>query len=60
MHTITSSQAQNNFGAMIDKAQREIISLTKHGQVVAMMMSPEVLQDYIDGVLAEQVKQKEC
>jgi PHD/YefM family antitoxin component YafN of YafNO toxin-antitoxin module len=50
--TIPSVQAQNNFGTLIDHAQREIVSVTRRGRVAAYVMSPQVLEDYIDGQLA--------
>ena len=52
MLTVPSVQAQNNFGTLIDNAQREIVSVTRRGRVAAYVMSPQVLEDYIDGHLA--------
>ena len=52
MLTVTTVQAQNNFGKLIDSAQREIVSVTRHGRVAAYVMSPQVLEDYIDGRMA--------
>lgn len=52
MLTLPSVQAQNNFGSLIDHAQREMVSVTRHGRVAAYVMSPQVLEDYIDGYLA--------
>jgi PHD/YefM family antitoxin component YafN of YafNO toxin-antitoxin module len=52
MLTLPSVQAQNNFGTLIDNAQREIVSVTRRGRVAAYVMSPQVLEDYIDGHLA--------
>lgn len=56
MQTMPSVEAQNSFGTLIDKAQREIISVTRRGRPVALVMSPEVLGDYIDGILALQAE----
>ena len=50
--TIPSVQAQNNFGTLIDTAQREIVSITRRGRSAALIMSPQVLEDYIEGRLA--------
>ena len=50
--TIPSAQAQNNFGTLIDTAQREMISITRRGRSAALVMSPQVLEDYIEGQLA--------
>lgn len=52
MLTLTSSEAQNTFGHVIDKSQREIISVTRRGRVATLVMSPEVLADYVDARLA--------
>lgn len=54
MLTIPSVEAQNSFGALLDKAQRQMISVTRRGREVAFVMSPEVLQDYVDAQLAMQ------
>lgn len=56
MLTIPSVEAQNNFGALLDKAQRQMISVTRRGRAVAVVMSPEVLRDYIDAQLAIQAE----
>lgn len=54
---LTSSEVQNNFGAVIDQSQKEMISVTRRGRVVSLMMSPQVLEDYIDGILATKSKE---
>lgn len=56
MLTIPSVEAQNGFGALLDKAQRQMISVTRRGRAVAFVMSPEVLQDYVDAQLALQAE----
>lgn len=56
MLTIPSVEAQNSFGALLDKAQRQMISVTRRGRPVAFVMSPEVLQDYMDAQLALQAE----
>jgi hypothetical protein len=56
MLTLTSSEAQNTFGNVIDKSQREIVSVTRRGRVATLVMSPEVLEDYVDGILAMQAE----
>ncbi|OOR87388.1 hypothetical protein B0181_10335 [Moraxella caviae] len=58
MLTLTSSQAQNSFGRVIDKAQREAVSVTRHGQVVSLIMSPEVLEEYVEARLALEAKNR--
>jgi hypothetical protein len=56
MLTLTSSEAQNTFGNVIDKSQREIVSVTRRGRVATLVMSPEVLEDYIEGRLAQEAE----
>ena len=48
MATFTSSEAQNTFGNIIDQSQREIVSVTRRGRVATLVMSLQVLQDYVD------------
>ena len=52
MFIISSSDAQNTFAVVIEKSQREIVSVTRRGRPVMLAMSPEVLQDYVDIQLA--------
>lgn len=54
--TIPSVEAQNNFGRLLDSAQRQIVSVTRRGRPVALVMSPEVLQDHVDAQLALQAE----
>ena len=58
MLTLTSSEAQNTFGQVIDKSQREMISVTRRGRVATLVMSPEVLADYVDARLAMQAEEE--
>ncbi len=58
MLTLTSSEAQNTFGTVIDKSQREIVSVTRRGRVATLIMSPEVLEDYVDARLAMQAAEQ--
>lgn len=41
MITITSVEAQNRFGQLLDTAQRETITITRRGRPVAMLMAVE-------------------
>jgi antitoxin Phd len=52
MLVMPSVQAQNGFGHLLDAAQRQIISITRRGRTTAYVMSPDVLQDYVDAQLA--------
>lgn len=41
MRTISSVEAQNHFGELLDNAQREPISITRRGRPVAYIVSNE-------------------
>ena len=41
MITITSVEAQNRFGQLLDTAQREPITITRRGRPVAMLLAVE-------------------
>lgn len=41
MKTVTSVEAQNHFGLLLDTAQREPISITRRGRPVAYLFSPQ-------------------
>lgn len=56
MLTLTSSEVQNTFGNVIDRSQREMVSVTRRGRVATLVMSPEVLEDYVEGRLALEAK----
>lgn len=40
MITVTSMEAQNRFGQLLDTVQREPVTITRHGRTVALMMTP--------------------
>jgi hypothetical protein len=40
MITMTSLQAQNSFGEMLDTSQREPVLITRCGRLAAMLVSP--------------------
>ena len=42
MRTVTSVEAQNRFGELLDNAQREPITITRRGRPVAFVLSPAV------------------
>lgn len=52
MVSMPSVEAQNRFGHLADIAQREIVSVTRRGRVSLLVMSPQVLEDYVDAQLA--------
>ena len=47
MRTMTSVEAQNRFGELIDSAQREPIGITRRGRPVAFVLSPEDMKDLL-------------
>ena len=46
MITKTSAEAQNQFGLLLDTAQREPVAITRHGRLAAIMVSPLDLDDF--------------
>jgi prevent-host-death family protein len=48
MVTMTSAEAQNRFGQLIDLAQREAVSITRHGRPAAFVVSPQDMADLLD------------
>jgi len=48
MITLTSVEAQNRFGQLLDMVQREPVTITRRGRVVAVMLSPQDMQDLRD------------
>lgn len=47
MRTVTSVEAQNRFGELLDGAQREPVTITRRGRPVAFMLSPEDMKDLL-------------
>jgi prevent-host-death family protein len=41
MLTMTSVEAQNRFGQLLDAAQREPVAITRHGRKAAFIVSPQ-------------------
>jgi prevent-host-death family protein len=56
--TMPSVEAQNRFGFLIDTAQREVVSITRRGRPVAYVISPDIVQDWLDGQLATQAEKE--
>jgi len=48
MVTVTSVEAQNRFGQLIDMAQRETVSVTRHGRPAAFIVSPRDMEELLD------------
>ena len=56
MKTVSSAEAQNHFGELLDNAQREPISITRRGRPVAFIVSSEAYRTLAGGVAAHTVK----
>lgn len=48
MITVTSVEAQNRFGQLLDTAQREPVTITRHGRTAAFIVSPEDMDELIN------------
>jgi prevent-host-death family protein len=48
MITVTSVEAQNRFGQLLDTVQREPVTITRHGRTAAFIVSPKDMQDLQD------------
>ena len=46
MIKVTSMEAQNRFGQLLDTVQREPVTITRHGRVAAFMVSPQDMDDF--------------
>jgi prevent-host-death family protein len=49
MKTLTSVEAQNRFGELLDSAQREPVSITRRGRTAAFMISPREFASLSEG-----------
>lgn len=45
MITVTSVEAQNRFGQLLDTVQREPVVITRHGRTAAFIVSPQDMRD---------------
>lgn len=45
MITKSSAEAQNNFGQLLDTAQREPVAITRHGRTTAFLISTADMED---------------
>jgi antitoxin Phd len=48
MITVTSVDAQNRFGQLLDTVQREPVVITRHGRTAAFMVSPQDMEELKD------------
>jgi len=44
MRRVSSGDAKNRFGELLDTAQRELVTLEKHGRPVAVMVLEEAYE----------------
>ena len=44
MRTLSSVDAQNRFGELLDSTQREPVTITRRGRAVAVMISPQDME----------------
>ncbi len=47
MKTVTSVEAQNGFGELLENAQREPVTITRRGRTEAFLLSPEDMRDLL-------------
>jgi antitoxin Phd len=47
MITMTSVEAQNRFGHLLDTAQREPVAITRHGRPTAFIVSPHEMEELL-------------
>jgi len=48
MKTLTSVEAQNRFGELLDTVQRQPVAVTRRGRPVAFVVSPEDMREVMD------------
>ena len=48
MRTMTSVEAQNRFGELLDAAQREPVTITRRGRTVAFMVSSQDMEELME------------
>ena len=48
MLTVSSMEAQNRFGQMLDTVQHEAVTITRHGRIAAFIVPPQDMADLQD------------
>jgi len=48
MITVTSVEAQNRFGQLLDTILREPVGITRHGRAAAFIVSPQDMAELLD------------
>jgi antitoxin Phd len=49
MIKMTSVEAQNRFGQLLDTVQRETVAITRHGRPTAFVVSPREMEELLNG-----------
>jgi prevent-host-death family protein len=44
---MSSAEAQNQFGKLLDTAQREAVAITRHGRPTAFVVSPQEMEELL-------------
>jgi antitoxin Phd len=48
MIKMTSVEAQNKFGQLLDTVQREAVAITRHGRPTAFVVSPQEMDELLN------------
>lgn len=48
MIKMSSVEAQNQFGQLLDTVQREVVAITRHGRPAAFVVSPREMEEVLD------------
>jgi prevent-host-death family protein len=48
MVKMSSGEAQNRFGQLLDTAQHEAVEITRHGRPAAFVVSPREMEELLD------------
>ena len=48
MIKMTSVEAQNHFGQLLDTVQRETVAITRHGRATAFVVSPKEMEELLN------------
>lgn len=48
MISVTSVEAQNRLGQLLDMARREPVTVTRHGRPAAFIVSPQDMEELLD------------
>ncbi|MBI2354312.1 MAG: type II toxin-antitoxin system Phd/YefM family antitoxin [Deltaproteobacteria bacterium] len=57
MKTMTSVEAQNHFGLLLDTAQREPVTITRRGRAVAYLLSPQEFAALSQGTATDSTRE---